>query len=296
MISEIAFATMSWKDNWYLKIWVDYYSRYIDRCNLFVLMHDRDEEAEEIARGCNIIRLHRRPIYRDFDRDRWMTIQYFVNALLFQFRVVVFNDVDEILVVDPDVSANPVEYILCNEAVPVNTPFGFDIVHRSEEETEDIGNGQGILAKRRFVRPTTVYSKPCILRQGVRFKAGGHGCDHPALHLSPNIYLMHMRTVDREMSLARLMSRTDITTDPISGESIQSLGPRTWRMQQHEAEEMMDGLEALEVRPNPTFDFQEFRLDYQERFGEHYSHGLFGIKNKEARCVFELPMRFRSVF
>jgi len=295
-MKEIAFVTMTWKDNWCLKIWVDYYSQFVSRRNLFVLLHDEDEEAEEIAKGCNIIHLHRREIYRDFDRDRWMTIQHFVTALLYQFRVVVFNDVDEILVVDPDVADDPVEYMLTQETVPVNTPFGFDVVHRSRDEPESIADGTSILKKRRFVRPTTIYSKPCILRQHVRFKAGGHGCDFPELHLSPHIYLVHLRTVDRNASVKRLLSRAKLTTDPETGEHFQSLGPRTWQLKQTEAEKMMDDLEALEIGHEPEFAFEGYRADYQIRFGEHFSHGLHGIKGKESRKVYELPARFQTAF
>ena len=70
-MKPIAILTMVYDDDIYLRIWLAYWERFVPRSNLYVLIHANHEHYEEMARGCNTIRIARPPVHADLETHRW---------------------------------------------------------------------------------------------------------------------------------------------------------------------------------------------------------------------------------
>jgi hypothetical protein len=97
MPDNIAFATMVGDEPIFLPIWIGYYSRFVPKDHLFILVDGFDRRLPPEVAGCQVIRLPRSAPVPGWDVARWKMITAFTQMLLHRFEVVAFNDVDEIL-------------------------------------------------------------------------------------------------------------------------------------------------------------------------------------------------------
>lgn len=204
---SIAFATMVGDEPIFLPIWINYYCRFVDKSQLFILVDGTDRTLPPEADGCQILRLPRRPPGPGWDIARWTMISAFVKTLLHRFEVVAFNDVDEILVLDPAADGDLVSSLLRAREIGVISPFAIEVLHRIDLEPDTLNPKLPVLGQRRFGRLNASYCKPCVTARLVNWTLGGHYSDFPTLHLDPQIFLFHLRYVDRALLLQRQASR-----------------------------------------------------------------------------------------
>ena len=84
----------------FLPLWLQYYGRYFDRSDLYVLDHGTtDASTNEINSSCNVLRVHRE---KSFDHA-WLrsTVATFQAFLLQSYERVLFAEADEFIVADP---------------------------------------------------------------------------------------------------------------------------------------------------------------------------------------------------
>ena len=82
-----------------LPLWLDYYSRYFDGDDLYVLDHDStDRSTAELDGRCHVVPVHRQA----FDHH-WLksTVELFQAFLLRSYDAVLFAEADEFVVADP---------------------------------------------------------------------------------------------------------------------------------------------------------------------------------------------------
>ena len=204
---DIAFATMIGDEPVFLPIWINYYARFVPKAQLFILVDGLHRVIPPEAEGCQVIRLPSVTPGPGWDLARWRMISLFTNTLLQRFGVVVFNDVDEILLADPVHGGELLGHIARARDVGVISPFAIELLHRIDLEPAVLDPDRPILSQRRFGRINASYCKPCITARPINWSIGGHYSDYPTLTLDPVLLLFHLRFVDHDMLRGRQASR-----------------------------------------------------------------------------------------
>lgn len=288
-----AALTMAYQDHEFLRRWVDYYARQFERRHLYVLSHGGDPEHRRIAQGCNVIALPRDPTMFRMDRRRWSLISQFANGLLRYFNWVIAGDVDEVVIVDPDVAPNLQTYLWRYDrpdAPKSICPFGIELVHNPALEPEPILPGETILSRRRNFRANANYSKPCILRRESHFTSGGHANLHKPRYLDPHLYLVHLRFYDETQTIARLTGRKSLreamdTARDQEGEGV------AWSK---DLETFRKLSQLVPVREDAELaDFRRKMIDEQQALHEETVIFWGGGRSRE---LYRLPDRFAPLF
>jgi hypothetical protein len=286
--------TMVYKDYYFLKRWVDYYGRQFGREHLYVLSHGGDPEHDRICEGANVIRLPRDPTLWRMERRRWGTNSQFSAGMLRYYNWFIVGDVDEVVVVDPDVAPDLVTY-LGRYTDPKKTPaslcpFGIELVHNPEAEPQPLEDDQPILSRRRVFRANANYAKPCVLRKETGFTIGGHANSHQPRVLDPHLYLIHLRFFDFEMVTERLAGRKDMRATMTGDRNPEEVG-KAWGK---DLETFLALSKGVAVRED--IELPAFRKKMIE--GQQHLHDgkitFFG--GGRTRDLYRLPDRFASVF
>lgn len=209
-----AAVTMVFEDYDFLQRWVDYYAAQIGRENIFIVSHGGDPEHAKIGEGCTVINIPRDKTMFQFDRKRWSFLANLTNGLLAYYNWVITSDVDEVVLVDPDVAPGLVDYLRTtypdmSQAPAALSVFCLELVHNKDIEPEPIEAGVPILARRRVFRPNANYSKPCVIRQPGAFTPGGHSSSHGPRVLPDGLFLLHLRFFDHEFVYNRVGKRVE---------------------------------------------------------------------------------------
>ena len=286
--------TMVYQDYYFLQRWVDYYGRQFGREHLYILSHGGDPEHTRICEGANVIRLPRDPTLWRMDRRRWDFCGRFSSGLLRYYNWFIVNDVDEVVIVDPDVAPDLLTYLGRYDnpkTAPASvSPFGIELVHNPLAEPEPLVDDQTILSRRRVFRANANYSKPCVLRKEAGFTAGGHANSHQPRVLDPHLYLIHLRFFDHDMVTARLTDRKDLRTIIDAAHGANAAG-KAWSndldkyLKLSKGEAVREDLELPEFRRKMIDDQQHLHNGKITFFG--------GGRSKE---LYRLPERFASVF
>lgn len=202
------FVTMVYNDQFFLDVWVRYYEKHTDRKNLHIVTHGPGQDyVHDIAKGCTILEAPRDPRNPRLDADRFAFMSDYCSDLTKTFDRVIFNDVDELVVLDPEVDMPLVEYLeAVDPAKQVVTPLGLEIIHMKMLEN-DYDYARGMFAQRKFVRVNGWYSKPCITNTPIVWGPDGHGSSYGEINVDPNLYLFHLKWFDDKFHIDRHKER-----------------------------------------------------------------------------------------
>lgn len=209
-----AAVTMVYEDYEFLRRWVAYYDKQIGRENIYIVSHGGDPEHDRIGAGCTVINIPRDETMFHFDRRRWRFLANLTAGLFSFYNWVVTSDVDEIVLVDPDVAAGLVEYLETTYSDMATAPgalsiFCLELIHNKDLETEPIEADATILSRRRVFRPNANYSKPCLTSVPGVFTPGGHSSSHGPRVLPDGLFLLHLHYFDHDHVRERLHQRVD---------------------------------------------------------------------------------------
>lgn len=288
-MKSIAILTMVYDDDIFLKIWLNYWTRFVPRSNLLVLIHADYERYEAMAAGCNTMRIARPPVHADIEADRWRMLSGIASGLSHMYERVIYTDVDEIIGLDPRAGDDPVDYILSRDE-PVISPFGVDIVEPAELDLPPIDIARPILSQRKFITSSAPYSKPCVTSGPISWSKGGHYSDKPDVFLSDDLVLFHLRLFDRETYAERSVKRRNMVTDPQTGRVIDGLGGPSWTR----TDEF--GRYAIEkAEPMKNIDFKKDRRKWLET-AELNEDGFWERRGRLRKQLHRVPERFETLF
>ncbi len=291
----VIFCTMVYNDAMFLDIWVRYYAQFTARENLHIITHGPQPYAHEIAKGCTIIEIERDPLNPRLDQDRFVMICDYVAELTKTHERVIYNDVDEIVVLDPDVGSDPVAYIAALPAEQqVVTPLGLEIVHRPDLES-DYDYGRKMLYQRRFIRVNGWYTKPCITNCPVIWGPDGHGSSHPVIHLDPNLYLFHLKWFDQAFHTNRHLDRLKLRFKDHEGEEV-IIGAGSWGWSEQTYKLISNSFLRMSIdRNDKGFDYEDHRKRITSSFVGN-DKGMYKIDWFVDGDLRELPERFIGLF
>lgn len=289
MGEQLALFTMVYDDDVFLDIFLRYWKRFLPLKNIYVLIHADYEKYEEMAKGCNCIRINRPAVHRNSEVERWKMISHFASGMSFMFDRVMYTDVDEIIVVDPDVAENPASYILSQRPKVIATP-GIDLVNISSLEPDAFDPERPVLSQRRYYVNNSWYTKPCITKEPIIWCSGGHYCDKEHFNVDRNLTLVHLRLFDERIFEARSAARVKMVTDKETGEPIKGLGGKTWRRSSGQ----YDRYKIDEIQqPDSLFMFGHEKISHEIR-GQR--DGYYLRNPKEKRHIRQIPARYETVF
>ena len=286
--------TMVYKDYFFLERWVNHYGRQFGRQHLYVLSHGGDPEHARIAEGANVIRIPRDPTMWRMERRRWSINSQFSAGMLRYYNWFIVGDVDEVVIVDPDVSPDIVSYLARYDdprtAPKSICPFGIELVHNPDEEPEPLSADATILSRRRVFRANANYAKPCIIRSETGFSVGGHANSHQPRFLDPHLYLVHMRFFDHAMVTERLAGRKEMRSVMAGDRPLDEVG-KAWTKDLETFQRLSLGRPVREDAELP--EFRAKMIEGQQHLHDGKITFFGGGRTKE---LYRLPSRFAEVF
>ncbi len=185
----------------FLLLWVRHYRRHFDASDIYVLDHDStDRSISAVRELCNVLTVHHE---LTFDHV-WLksTVENFFSFLLGSYPAVLFSDVDEFVVTDPERYPDLGTYIE-NLRQPAACCTGYNVVHYSDEPPLDFS--EPVLKQRRYWHHSPGwYSKRLLGRTPLSWSVGLHQeYNAPEALPDPDLRLIHLHRVDYDYCLAR---------------------------------------------------------------------------------------------
>lgn len=209
-MKKICAITMVRNDEFYLRKWVEYYGAQLGRENLRIYFDGEDQVVPDFCEG---VYTELRPrvagsvAKSDKGRINYLSSQ---AALLFGqgYDLVIGTDVDEFLVVDPQLGQTLWEYLNVKEIKDSLSALGVDVGQHLNLE-KPIDSSRPLLTQRSYAYLSSRYTKASVLARPLQWGSGFHrvkGCD---FHIASDLYLFHLGGFDYEM-MKRQLSDSDL--------------------------------------------------------------------------------------
>jgi hypothetical protein len=209
--SQVVAITMVRNEVFFLEKWIAHYGAQLGHEHLYVLLHGNAAELRGLDNRVNFINIPVRKNdtvgYDRFNEDRFSFINALGNELNNYFDWVIVTDVDEFMVVDPDLGVNLPEYLAQTQSDTVLSVIGLDVTHRTDDEPDSLNLDENILAQRQFCRFQPLYCKPAIASKAIKRAKGNHYSTHKTLTFGSGLYLFHLKFMDHDFSLAMHATR-----------------------------------------------------------------------------------------
>jgi hypothetical protein len=289
---KIAVLTMVKNEHVFLPIWLSHYTRHFGLENLFVIDNGSDDHCLDGLDIKNIFRVAS-DTFDDFVRAEFVSdIQ---NALIRYYDLVVFCDVDEILVVDPMLKVDLREY-LNKISTPTVSPVGLNVIHNRSAGEKDLELSRPLFAQRKFVQFDAHYCKPIVTKSPVRWGAGFHELPGRPEFFDNNLFLFHLRAFDQNLTMSRFES---IQKTRLSEEFKEKIGNSHFSFSPERCEAAffgaVDGVRASDVAP---FDFSSevSALMYSNPSLSNRIKNIFGSRyNRRFVKKFKMPKTLHVV-
>jgi hypothetical protein len=222
--AALAAVTMVYNEPEYLSIWLRHYSKHVGRANCFIIDHGSDDGSTENLIGCNVIRVPRDsydPVVQSLYNSK------FCSSLLCWYKRVIYSDVDEILVPDPNIAETLSDY--CTRPLPdVVTAIGLNVQQIPGLEAA-IDMTVPILNQRSWVLASASMCKPLLINRDIRWSGGSHSAD--ATLVFDHLYMFHLRWFDFDIGMARLARTRQMDWAPDASGHHARLNDNEWTQQ-----------------------------------------------------------------
>lgn len=287
--ARTAVITMVRDEGQMLPRWVDYYGRQVGVSNLVVLDDNSvDGSADDLP--CTVYRLPPPPWKRPWSKTRLGLANGIARGLLACYDVVVFTDVDEFIVADPEKYDGLVDYLSANAGTRVIAPLALELLHNVEVEAV-LDPTRPLLQQRRFVKFSPGMCKPLVKRVGQPWNGAFHRISAP-FEVDRDLWMLHLKYSDVEVLETVAEHRRRIHQQENRGHP-----DSFWPMGADKLKALLSSW-ASSTGPVPEFDSAEPDLrDLVQEFGD----GTWAVMANQVRSLEEsplrqLPPRFRELF
>jgi hypothetical protein len=189
---EMCVFTIVQNDALMAERWIKYYERHFSSKDIYILDHLLYGKSctDHIASRCNVIKL-----VNDFSFDHdWLksTVEKQQIELLKGYRKVLFAEIDEFIVPDPDLYDGLEDYInrFNSDSVRVS---GYNVIQVEGEPDIDL-NQDCFLAQRSHWIYSLHFSKPLLTTVALDYTLGFHNANgFPESKIDRNLYLIHLK-------------------------------------------------------------------------------------------------------
>jgi Glycosyl transferase family 2 len=190
---SVAVMTMTRDEADMLPRWLDYYGRQVGVDNLVVL-DDHSTDGSTADLPCTVHRLPPPPLKYHWRVVRNHLVNHMSRALLAAYDVVIFTDVDEFLVPDPDHHDGLLGYLSARADKDLLAPVAVNVLHNARLEP-DLDPTQPLLSQRRFVKFAPEMCKPLVKRAPAWWTPGFHGAQSP-FEVDRELLMLHLKFYD----------------------------------------------------------------------------------------------------
>jgi hypothetical protein len=191
-----AVLTMVQNEAVFLPIWLGYYSCFFAADDIYVLDH---QSTDGSTSGRGFVRV---PVTHETFDNIWMvsTIEAHQRELLERYDMVLFTDVDEIVVPNPEWGTLG-QYLDRFDEEWINC-LGYEVLHLKDREAP-LRTDRPILEQRGYWFANAAYDKPALATVPMSWGPGFHTRSDDKLNLDPDLYLVHLHRVDYDICLSR---------------------------------------------------------------------------------------------
>lgn len=210
--NRIAAITTARNDSMFIEKWVRYYGDLFGRKNLYIFLDGHDQELPKGAEGVNRLFLPHTPLERvPAMRRRARVMSSLARGLFRYFESVIVTDVDEFVVLDPDLNTPLPEYLLRIKGKSSVSALGLDVgQHVEVEDALDVG--RPFLDQRQYAHLSSRYTKPSIAFRPVTWGSGMHRIKGKNFSIDPNLFLFHFGMVDFQLSTGKTADSDRLAT------------------------------------------------------------------------------------
>lgn len=200
---KIGVISMVRNDSFFTKKWINYYSKQVGQENLFLILDGLDQTIPEGSGHINVIRLPQRSLSRaKGDRSRARLISYFARSLFHRYDIIIAHDIDEYLVIDPDLQQTFGEFFQKPVRSASLSALGLDVGQHLNLE-QPIDPARPFLEQRSFAHVSARYTKAVVATRPLTWGSGFHRVKGRNFHIDPDLYLFHFGMADFEISRAK---------------------------------------------------------------------------------------------
>lgn len=287
--SRVAVMTMTRDEGEMLPRWMRYYGEQFGVESL-VVIDDSSADGSTDDLPCTVIRMPPGPWKRNWMQTRTELVNGLSRGLLACYDVVIFSDVDEFLVPDPDRYDGLASYLEANQDRDVIAPVAVNVLHNAAVEPE-LDPDRPVLAQRTFVKFVPGMCKPLVKRVGEPWMMGFHGI-RARFEIDPDLLLVHLKYFDSTAlgPVAEARKRSYDQEGRGAAASAWSLGAEESRRQ------LASWVGDADVADVPEFEARRIdvsRVVHKRENGFFRSAGKSLVAMSE-NPLYSLPERFRS--
>lgn len=277
-MKKIAAVTMVRNDEFFLRKWVEYYSKELGPENLYVFFDGLDQDLPDFCKDINATKVEKIGNSRTKSDKGRINFISDKAAELFEkgYDLVVGGDADEYLVADPEVAGSLKEFLTGRKKISTLSGLGLDFGQKLGEEGP-LHEEKPFLEQRRFARISTRYTKASVITKGCRWGSGFHRVKGKNFHICDNLYLMHFGYSDMGMLERRLNDKSRLSDG--------------WSGHIHKRSKTIRFVNKIKSRSLDSVKRAAFILETMVRPPYAWNKpGLFGLK-----IIVEIPRRFRQI-
>lgn len=284
---SVAVITMVRDEAEMLPRWLAHYGGQLGMANLIVL-DDNSTDGSTDDLGCTCYRLPPAPWKAGWGSTRRRLVNGMAAGLLACNDAVIYTDVDEFLVPDPDRYAGLPDYLRAHSERDVLAPLAVEVVQNPRLEAP-LDPALGVLRQRRFVKCAPAMCKPVLKRTNAKWRSGFHASTSP-FEIDPFLWLFHLKFADEQLlrkssTKREHLHRTESRGHPAS----------FWAMPaDHVVDKLAEWTEGAD--DVPEFDPAEIDLDdlvRQDANGNWLTKGA-QVEALDSMPLRRVPQRFRS--
>ncbi len=197
-MKKIAAITMVRNDDFYLRKWVQYYSRELGgKDHLYIYYDGIDQEIGAFCEGTHAYKVPKigtQVVSAEKGRLKFLSWKA-AELLSGGYDLVIGVDADEFIVVDPKLGKSLVEYLSEVKIKGSLSALGLDFGQKLGIEP-DITDEIPFLQQRHYAQLGTRYTKPSILAEPLTWGSGFHRIKEHNFHIAKDLYLFHFGYFD----------------------------------------------------------------------------------------------------
>ena len=219
-MKKCAVFTMVKNEKWFLPIWLNYYSKYFDESDIYIINHASTDGSIEMVKdyypNINIIDLTYEPFDDIFKINEIKKLQ---SQLLTKYQSTLYSDPDELIV--PFIPNN--DYISLSEYIDHFINFnqaqsiksnGWELIHLPKRNELKIDLTRSILSQRSYwFHSPQWYSKVILSKVPLKWSPGLHLTSNEFVE-DPFLYLIHLHRMDYDLSYIKNITNSRFKRPP----------------------------------------------------------------------------------
>jgi hypothetical protein len=280
--------TLARDDDWMVRRWVEHYGRDLGLDNLLVI-DDGSTDGSTDDLPCPVLRIPGLRAPHAFNRARLAMVNKLAAGLLEAYDVVVFTDVDEMLVPDPARHPDLVSYVGARPAEAALAPVAYNVLHHVGHEAP-LRADAPVLSQRGLAVLAPIMCKPSVKREPVRWAGATHGLAGP-YRVDPELLMFHLKWADLDHLRRSAAHRNTLVRAETRG------GGSTWSMDAQEHVELVTRLTAhVDAAALPELDPGQVDVDslVEQHDQVHRAPKVGQVTSLETGQLLRIPERLRS--